>query len=212
MERQFKKVDGNVSEQIRALRQEFKQESGFLSRMLPALSAPCCCGLRGAKKNGWRRDRPTSRPRFWRAATGRRPIRHYPTDCRLAAASVSFWNAGEGDSLRFHEALPHLTCVAMCKLLAFLAGPCKVPVRQNLVRNGLLPRLADRPSLASPPSGRSRGAACGRVAWPLSILGLSETADACLCPRQRGHRLSVFRLRGHRAAQDSDPISTPSQD
>ncbi len=40
MERQFRKVDRNVSEQIRALRQEFKQESGFLSRMLPALLGP----------------------------------------------------------------------------------------------------------------------------------------------------------------------------
>jgi radical SAM superfamily enzyme YgiQ (UPF0313 family) len=40
MERQFRKVDLNVSEQIRALRQEFKQESGFLSRMLPALLGP----------------------------------------------------------------------------------------------------------------------------------------------------------------------------
>jgi hypothetical protein len=40
MERQFRKVDRNVSEQIRALRQEFRQESGFLSRMLPALLGP----------------------------------------------------------------------------------------------------------------------------------------------------------------------------
>jgi radical SAM superfamily enzyme YgiQ (UPF0313 family) len=40
MERQFKKVDRNVSEQIRALRHEFKQESGFMGRMLPALLGP----------------------------------------------------------------------------------------------------------------------------------------------------------------------------
>jgi hypothetical protein len=40
MERQFRKVDLNVSEQIRALRHEFKQESGFFSRMLPALLGP----------------------------------------------------------------------------------------------------------------------------------------------------------------------------
>lgn len=40
MERQFRKIDSNVSEQIRALRHEFKQESGFLSRMLPALLGP----------------------------------------------------------------------------------------------------------------------------------------------------------------------------
>ena len=40
MERQFRKVDLNVSKQIRALRQEFKQESGLLSRMLPALLGP----------------------------------------------------------------------------------------------------------------------------------------------------------------------------
>jgi radical SAM superfamily enzyme YgiQ (UPF0313 family) len=40
MERQFRKVDLNVSEQIRELRHEFKQESGFLSRMLPALLGP----------------------------------------------------------------------------------------------------------------------------------------------------------------------------
>jgi len=40
MEHQFKKVDRNVSEQIRALRYEFKQESGMLSRMLPAVLGP----------------------------------------------------------------------------------------------------------------------------------------------------------------------------
>jgi radical SAM superfamily enzyme YgiQ (UPF0313 family) len=40
MERQFRKVDRNVSEQIRALRQEFKQESGIASRILPALLGP----------------------------------------------------------------------------------------------------------------------------------------------------------------------------
>jgi radical SAM superfamily enzyme YgiQ (UPF0313 family) len=40
MEHQFRKVDRNVSEQIRALRKEFKQESGIVSRMLPALLGP----------------------------------------------------------------------------------------------------------------------------------------------------------------------------
>jgi hypothetical protein len=40
MERQFRKVDGNVSDQIRALRQEFRQESGWMSRMLPAVLGP----------------------------------------------------------------------------------------------------------------------------------------------------------------------------
>jgi radical SAM superfamily enzyme YgiQ (UPF0313 family) len=40
MERQFRKVDGNVSDKIRALREEFKQESGIVSRMLPAVLGP----------------------------------------------------------------------------------------------------------------------------------------------------------------------------
>jgi hypothetical protein len=40
MERQFRQVDRNVSEQIRALRHEFRQESGFMGRMLPALLGP----------------------------------------------------------------------------------------------------------------------------------------------------------------------------
>lgn len=40
MERQFKKVDKKVSEEIRTLRQEFKQESGVLSRMMPAVLGP----------------------------------------------------------------------------------------------------------------------------------------------------------------------------
>jgi radical SAM superfamily enzyme YgiQ (UPF0313 family) len=40
MERQFKKVDRDVSERIRALRHEFRQESGFMGRMLPALLGP----------------------------------------------------------------------------------------------------------------------------------------------------------------------------
>jgi hypothetical protein len=40
MERQFRKVDRRVSDDIGALRQEFKQESGILARMLPALLGP----------------------------------------------------------------------------------------------------------------------------------------------------------------------------
>jgi hypothetical protein len=40
MERQFKKVDRNVSEPIRALRHEFREESGVVSRMLRALLGP----------------------------------------------------------------------------------------------------------------------------------------------------------------------------
>jgi hypothetical protein len=40
MERQGKKVDLGVSEKIRALRQEFKQESGVMARMLPARLGP----------------------------------------------------------------------------------------------------------------------------------------------------------------------------
>jgi hypothetical protein len=40
MERQFKKVDLGVSGKIRALRQEFKQESGVVARMLPAVLGP----------------------------------------------------------------------------------------------------------------------------------------------------------------------------
>jgi radical SAM superfamily enzyme YgiQ (UPF0313 family) len=40
MERQFKKVDANVSQQIRALRHEFKQEGGIVSRMMPAVLGP----------------------------------------------------------------------------------------------------------------------------------------------------------------------------
>jgi radical SAM superfamily enzyme YgiQ (UPF0313 family) len=40
MEKQFQKVNANVSEQIRALRQEFKRESGVVSRMMPAVLGP----------------------------------------------------------------------------------------------------------------------------------------------------------------------------
>jgi len=40
MERQFKKVDRSVSQQIRALRYEFRRESGFISRMLPSVLGP----------------------------------------------------------------------------------------------------------------------------------------------------------------------------
>ena len=40
MERQFRKVDRRVSDDIHALRQEFKQESGVLARMLPAILGP----------------------------------------------------------------------------------------------------------------------------------------------------------------------------
>ena len=40
MERQFRKVDEKVSQQIRAVREEFKQESGIISRMMPAVLGP----------------------------------------------------------------------------------------------------------------------------------------------------------------------------
>jgi radical SAM superfamily enzyme YgiQ (UPF0313 family) len=40
MEKQFRKVNASVSEQIRALRHEFRQESGVVSRMMPALLGP----------------------------------------------------------------------------------------------------------------------------------------------------------------------------
>ena len=40
MEHQFRKVNSEVSEQIRALRAEFKQESGIISRAMPAILGP----------------------------------------------------------------------------------------------------------------------------------------------------------------------------
>jgi len=40
MEREFRKVDRQVSDQIRALREEFKRESGIVSRMLPTVLGP----------------------------------------------------------------------------------------------------------------------------------------------------------------------------
>jgi len=40
MEKEFKKVNQDVSEQIRGLRKEFKKESGLLSRMMPAALGP----------------------------------------------------------------------------------------------------------------------------------------------------------------------------
>ena len=40
MERQFRKIDRKVSNEIRALRREFRQESGILARMLPAVLGP----------------------------------------------------------------------------------------------------------------------------------------------------------------------------
>lgn len=40
MEREFRRVDRNVSDQIRGLREEFKRESGTVSRMLPAVLGP----------------------------------------------------------------------------------------------------------------------------------------------------------------------------
>ena len=40
MERQFRKVDVKVSDQIGALREEFKRESGVVSRLMPAVLGP----------------------------------------------------------------------------------------------------------------------------------------------------------------------------
>ncbi len=40
MEHQFRKVDARVSDQIRELRQEFKRESGLISRAMPAVLGP----------------------------------------------------------------------------------------------------------------------------------------------------------------------------
>lgn len=40
MERQFTKIDREVSDRIRRLRKEFRQESGVISRMMPAVLGP----------------------------------------------------------------------------------------------------------------------------------------------------------------------------
>lgn len=40
MEREFRKVDRHVSDEIRSVREEFKRESGVVSRMLPAVLGP----------------------------------------------------------------------------------------------------------------------------------------------------------------------------
>jgi radical SAM superfamily enzyme YgiQ (UPF0313 family) len=40
MERQFRKVDGKVSDEIRSVREEFKRESGIISRLMPAVLGP----------------------------------------------------------------------------------------------------------------------------------------------------------------------------
>ncbi|HTW31697.1 MAG TPA: B12-binding domain-containing radical SAM protein [Candidatus Sulfotelmatobacter sp.] len=40
MEKQFRKVDAEVSDKIRALREEFRHESGLVSRMMPAVLGP----------------------------------------------------------------------------------------------------------------------------------------------------------------------------
>ncbi|HEV2395579.1 MAG TPA: B12-binding domain-containing radical SAM protein [Candidatus Sulfotelmatobacter sp.] len=40
MEHQFRKVDAKVSEEIRSLREEFRRESGVVSRMMPAVLGP----------------------------------------------------------------------------------------------------------------------------------------------------------------------------
>jgi radical SAM superfamily enzyme YgiQ (UPF0313 family) len=75
MEREFKKIDHEVSENIRALQYEFKSESGLLSRMMPAEWAPSCYGRLVAKIDGWREGKLTNRQRFWNAALGNRLIK-----------------------------------------------------------------------------------------------------------------------------------------
>lgn len=40
MERQFRQVDEQVSQQIRTVREKFKHESGIISRMMPAVLGP----------------------------------------------------------------------------------------------------------------------------------------------------------------------------
>jgi len=40
MERQFRRVDDRVSDRIGELREEFKRESGVVSRMMPAVLGP----------------------------------------------------------------------------------------------------------------------------------------------------------------------------
>jgi hypothetical protein len=68
MERQFKKVDRNVSEPIRALRHEFREESGVVSRMLRALLGPVL--LWTTRREGWCGERRMNRRRFWSEVTG----------------------------------------------------------------------------------------------------------------------------------------------
>jgi hypothetical protein len=70
LERQFRKVDRNVSERIRALQREFWQESGWCRECFPGCSGQFCFGRLGAKSDVSRGARPTSRRRFWSTATG----------------------------------------------------------------------------------------------------------------------------------------------
>ena len=56
MERQFRKVNRSGSDQIRALRQEFRKESGLFSRIMPAILGPVFSGPPAAKSAAWRAE------------------------------------------------------------------------------------------------------------------------------------------------------------
>lgn len=88
MEREFRRVDHHVSDQIRALREEFKRESGVISRMLPAALGPVRLWSTCHESGRLARGKTYEPPRFWNVRTGLRldvPIRSENTASPFAA-------------------------------------------------------------------------------------------------------------------------------
>ena len=70
MERQFRKVNRSGSDQIRALRQEFKKESGIFSRFMPAILGPVFLWTTRREERRLARGKTYEPPRSLSAQTG----------------------------------------------------------------------------------------------------------------------------------------------
>ena len=65
MERQFRKVDVKVSEEIRALREEFRKESGIVSRIMPAVLGPVLLWSTRREEKRLARGKTYEPPTIW---------------------------------------------------------------------------------------------------------------------------------------------------
>jgi len=90
MEREFKKVNRGVSQQIHQLRREVEKEFPVVALLTAASLGPSCCGLHAGRRSGSRQDVLTNLQPFSNGGTGFRLRRFRPLDIAHAAMSPGF--------------------------------------------------------------------------------------------------------------------------